>query len=88
MTVSEPEALSANMRSERTEPNFGTSSCIIDLGRVIASRRQVLSVRRKSNTSNSTKHGKHIVNLVTPVIEATERTTPPTLIHGLECEPS
>ena len=53
----------------------------------MVSRRQVLAVRRKSNTVNKTRHGKHNVGLVVPVIEIAEQMTPPTC-RELECEPS
>jgi len=71
MTVSEPEA--HRQKRTKTEPSFGASFRVVDVGCTIGSRCQVLSVRRKLNTTNNTKHGKHIVSLVIPVIEATER---------------
>jgi len=87
MTGSDSGAPSANVHQEETEPSFGSSFRIIDLGCPIASCRQIPAVRRKSNTPNVTKSRKHIVSPVIPVIDVTERMTQPTF-RGVGYEPS
>lgn len=67
-----------------TEPSFGASLGIIDLGRLIAARRQILAVRRETDATDNAEHAKWIVS---PVIPATEAPRPPTF-RGLECGPS
>ena len=82
-----PSELSANVYQEKAKPCFGAGFCIIDLGRLIAARCQILAVRRKADTTNDTKPGKQNVNSGIPVIEMTEQMTLPTF-RGLGYEPS
>ena len=72
---------------KKSEPSFSASFRIIDLGRLIAARCQILAVRRKTYTTNDTKDGKRIVNPGIPVIEVADGATPPTF-RGLGCGPS
>jgi len=60
--------------NKETEPSLGASFRIIDLGRLIAACRQILAIRRKTNTTNDTKRGDSIVSSAIPVIEEEETT--------------
>ena len=62
------------MRKE-IEPSFGASFRIIDLGRLIAARCQILAIRRKADTTDDAEHVREIVSPGIPVIEVAEETT-------------
>ena len=58
--------------TEGTEPNFGASLRIIDLGCLNTARRQIIAIDGKPNTSNNTRHRKRDVKSAIPVIAVAE----------------
>jgi hypothetical protein len=60
---------SIGQSAKETEPCFGASFRIIDLGRLIAARRQILAVCRETDTTNDTKS---TISPAIPVIDVAE----------------
>ena len=57
------------------EPSFGASFRIIDLDCLVVARRQILAIRRKTDTTDEAEHVREIVSPGIPVIEVAEEIT-------------